>query len=164
MLEINSGLILWTILTFVIVLVILRSAAWKPLLAALGAREESIRASLREAADARGEAAKLLEENRRQLARAEEQSQRIIREGRDMGERLKAELLEKANATSLHMIEQAKEEIRREKDAALVQLRNEAGELVIAAAGKILDANLDTPKQRQLADAAIREIAGASGR
>jgi len=164
MLEINSGLMLWTILTFVIVLVILRSAAWKPLLAALGAREESIRASLREAADARGEAAKLLEENRRQLARAEEQSQRIIREGRDMGERLKAELLEKANATSLHMIEQAKEEIRREKDAALVQLRSEAGELVIAAAGKILDANLDTPKQRQLADAAIREIAGASGR
>jgi F-type H+-transporting ATPase subunit b len=164
MLEINSGLILWTILTFVIVLVILRSAAWKPLLAALAAREESIRASLREAADARGEAAKLLEENRRQLAQAEVQSQRIIREGRDMGERLKAELLEKANATSLHMIEQAKEEIRREKDAALIQLRDEAGALVIAAAGKILDANLDTPKQRQLADAAIREIAGASGR
>jgi F-type H+-transporting ATPase subunit b len=164
MLEINSGLILWTILTFVIVLVILKSAAWKPLLAALAAREESIRASLREAADARGEAAKLLEENRRQLAQAEVQSQRIIREGRDMGERLKAELLEKANATSLHMIEQAKEEIRREKDAALIQLRAEAGELVIAAAGKILDANLDTPKQRQLADAAIREIAGASGR
>ena len=164
MLEINSGLILWTILTFVIVLVILKSAAWKPLLAALAAREESIRASLREAADARGEAAKLLEENRRQLAQAEVQSQRIIREGRDMGERLKAELLEKANATSLHMIEQAKEEIRREKDAALIQLRAEAGELVSAAAGKILDANLDTPKQRQLADAAIREIAGASGR
>ncbi len=164
MLEINSGLILWTILTFVIVLVILKSAAWKPLLAALAAREESIRASLREAADARGEAAKLLEENRRQLAMAEEQSQRIIREGRDMGERLKVELLERANATSRHMIEQAKEEIRREKDAALVQLRSEAGELVIAAAGKILDANLDTPKQRQLADAAIREIAGASGR
>jgi len=164
MLEINSGLILWTILTFVIVLVILKSAAWKPLLAALAAREESIRASLREAADARAEAAKLLEENRRQLAQAEVQSQRIIREGRDMGERLKAELLEKANATSLHMIEQAKEEIRREKDAALIQLRAEAGELVIAAAGKILDANLDTPKQRQLADAAIREIAGASGR
>jgi F-type H+-transporting ATPase subunit b len=78
-----------------------------------------------------------------------------------MGERLKAELLEKANATSLRMIEQAKEEIRREKDAALLQLRSEAGDLVIAAAGKLLDANLDTPKQRQLADAAIKEIAGA---
>jgi F-type H+-transporting ATPase subunit b len=164
MLEINSGLILWTILTFVIVLIILRTAAWKPLLGALASREESIRASLREAEEARGQAARLLEENRRQLEQAEGQSQRIIREGRDLGERLKAELLEKANATSLRMIEQAKEEIRREKDAALIQIRAEAGGLVIAAAGKILDANLDTPKQRELADAAIREIAGAPGR
>lgn len=164
MLEINSGLILWTILTFIIVLLILRKAAWKPLLGALSAREESIRASLRDAENARGEAARLLEENRRQLAQAEEQSRRIIREGRDLGERLKAELLEKANATTRGMIEQAKEEIHREKDAALIQLRSEATDLVIAAAGKILDANLDTPKQRQLADAAIREIAGASGR
>jgi F-type H+-transporting ATPase subunit b len=164
MLEINSGLILWTILTFVIVLVILRSAAWKQLLAALAAREESIRTSLREAADARAEAARLLEENKRQLAQAEEESRRVIREGRDMGERLKSELLEKANATSQRMIEQAKEEIQREKDAALVKLRAETGELVIAAAGRVLDANLDTPKQRQLADAAIREIAEASRR
>jgi F0F1-type ATP synthase membrane subunit b/b' len=61
------------------------------------------------------------------------------------------------------MIEQAKEEIRREKDAALTQLRSEATDLVIAAAGKILDANLDTTKQRQLADAAIRDIAGVAG-
>ena len=164
MLEINSGLILWTILTFIIVLVILRKAAWKPLLGALAAREESIRASLREAADARAQAARLLEENKRQLAQAEEQSRRIIMEGRDMGDRLKGEILEKANATTRVMIEQAKEEIRREKDAALTQLRSEATDLVIAAAGKILDANLDTPKQRQLADAAIREIAGTTGR
>ena len=164
MLEINSGLILWTILTFVIVLLILRKAAWKPLLGALAAREESIRASLREAADARAQAVRLLEENKRQLAQAEEQSRRIIMEGRDMGDRLKGEILEKANATTRVMIEQAKEEIRREKDAALTQLRSEATDLVIAAAGKILDANLDTPKQRQLADAAIREIAGTTGR
>lgn len=164
MLEINSGLILWTILTFVIVLIILRKAAWKPLLGALTAREESIRASLREAEDARAQAARLLEENKHQLAQAEEQSRRIIMEGRDMGERLKGEILEKANASTRVMIEQAREEIRREKDAALTQLRSEATDLVIAAAGKILDANLDTPKQRQLADAAIREIAGATGR
>ena len=164
MLEINSGLILWTILTFVIVLIILRKAAWKPLLGALTAREESIRASLREAEDARAQAARLLEENKSQLARAEEQSRRIIMEGRDMGERLKAEILDKANATTRSMIAQATEEIRREKDAALIQLRSEATDLVIAAAGKILDANLDTPKQRQLADAAIRDIAGATGR
>jgi serine phosphatase RsbU (regulator of sigma subunit) len=52
----------------------------------------------------------------------------------------------------------AQEEIRREKESALVQLRAEVGDLALRAAGKILDANLDTPKQRQLADAAIKEI------
>ena len=158
MLDVNPGLILWTILTFAIVLAVLRAVAWKPLLAALNAREESIRRALREADDARTQATVLLEENRRLLAGAEEKSQQIMSEGRAMGERLKAELLEKGNAASRHMIDQAKEEIRREKEAALVQLRTEVGDLAIAAAGKILDANLDTPKQRELAEAAIRDI------
>src|SRR5512140_2174248 len=144
MLDINPGLILWTIVTFILVVLILRAAAWKPLLGALTAREESIRSSLQHAEQAHQEAQRLLEENRRQLAAAEEQSQRIIREGRTLGERLKAEIMEKANASSRHMIDQAKEEIEREKDAALVQLRGEVADLAIIAAGKILDAHLDT--------------------
>ncbi len=158
MLDINPGLIIWTIITFIIVLLILRAAAWKPLLAALTAREEQIRSSLQHAEQAQQQAQRLLEENRQQLAAAEEQSQRIIREGRNLGERLKAEIMEKANASSRHMIEQAKEEIKREKEAALVQLRGEVADLAITAAGKILDANLDTAKQRQLVDAAIKDL------
>jgi F-type H+-transporting ATPase subunit b len=158
MLDINPGLIIWTIITFIIVVLILRAAAWKPLLAALTAREEQIRSSLQHAEQAHQEAARLLEENRRQLAAAEEQSQRIIREGRTLGERLKAEIMEKANTSSRHMVDQAKEEIKREKEAALVQLRGEVADLAITAAGKILDANLDTAKQRQLVDAAIKDL------
>src|SRR5512140_307541 len=144
MLDINPGLILWTIITFVVVVLILRAVAWKPLLGALTAREEQIRSSLQHAEQAHQEAQRLLEENRKQLAAAEEQSQRIIREGRTLGERLKAEIMEKANASSRHMIDQAKEEIKREKEAALVQLRGEVADLAITAAGKILDAHLDT--------------------
>lgn len=161
MLEINPGLILWTILTFVIVVVILRAAAWKPLLAALNAREESIRTALRQADEARAQAQALLEENQKQRAQAEEQAQRLIKEGRDMGERVKSEIVDKANASSRHMIEQAKEEISREKEAAIVQLREEVTDLVIVATGKLLDANLDDARQRSLADAAIRDIAKA---
>ena len=158
MLDINPGLILWTIITFILVLAILRKAAWKPLLGALAAREEKIRVSLKQAEEAQQQAQRLLDENKRQMAHAEEQSQKIIKDGRDMGERLKAELLEKANASSRQMIDQAKEEIRREKEAALVQLRGEVTDLVIMAAGKIIDANLDTPKQRQLVDSIIKDI------
>ncbi len=158
MLDMNPGLILWTIITFVLLLVILRMVAWKPLLGALTAREEGIRTALQDAEQAHQEARRLLEENRRQLAQAEEQSQRIIREGREMGERLKAEMLEKATASSRQMIDQARDEIRREKDAALGQLRAEVADLAVAAAGKLLDANLDSAASRRLVEAAIREL------
>ncbi len=158
MLDINPGLILWTILTFVIVLVILRRTAWKPLLTALKEREDAIRSSLHDAEEARTQAQKLLDENKKLMASAEEQSQRIIKEGRDMAERLKAEILEKANTTSQQMVVQAREEIQREKESALTQLRSEVADLAITAAGKILDANLDPAKQRAIVDAAIRDI------
>jgi F-type H+-transporting ATPase subunit b len=158
MLDMNPGLIIWTIITFILLLVILRAVAWKPLLGALTAREETIRKSLQEAEDAQQEGRRLLEENRRQLALAEEQSQRIIKEGRELGDRLKSEILDKANASSRQMIDQARDEIRREKDAALGQLRAEVSDLAVAAAGKLLDANLDTAASRKLVDTAIREL------
>jgi F-type H+-transporting ATPase subunit b len=158
MLQINPGLILWTIITFLLLLFILKRIAWKPLLGALTAREERIRASLDQAEQARRKAEQLLEENRKQLAQAEEQSQRILKEGRAMGEKLKTEIIERANVSARGMVEQAKDEIQRAKDAALQQLRTEVADLTIAATGKLLDANLDTAKQRQLVDAAIKEI------
>ena len=162
MLEINPGLIIWTIITFLIVLAILRGTAWKPLMQVLKDREEKIESSLEEAEKARLEAIRLLEENKRVLMAAETQSARIMREGRVMGEKLKAEILEKAQASSRQMVEQAKDEIRREKDAALVQLRSEVSDLAIAAAGKLLDANLDTAQQRRLVDQAIKELSRKS--
>jgi len=158
MLQINPGLILWTIITFLIVLMILRWTAWKPLLGALTAREEKIRASIEQAEQARQQAQALLEEHRRQMAAAEDQVQRILSEGRALADRHRAEIAEKAENSARRMIAQAKEEIQREKDAALIQLRAEVADLAIGAAGKILDKNLDTPAQRSLADAAIREI------
>jgi len=158
MLEINPGLFIWTIITFIVVLVILRVFAWKPLLGALAAREEQIRASLQHADDAQRKSEELLEQNRRQLAQAEEQAQRMMKEGREMTEKLKAEILEKANATSRYMVEQAKDEIAREKEAAVKELRAEVGDLAIRVAEKVLDANLDTAKQRELVGTVIRQL------
>lgn len=158
MLDLNPGLIIWTIITFLVAMLILRRYAWKPLLGALAAREEKIRSQLEQAERAQTEAQRLLEEHRRELAAAEEQSQRIIREGRSLADQLKADILEKADASARTMIDQAKGEIQREKDSALEHLRAEVADLAIMAAGKILDANLDTPKQRKLVDAVIRDI------
>lgn len=158
MLELNPGLIFWTIITFIAVLVILKRAAWKPLVQALVSREEKIRTALDDAERAQQEAQRLLEEHKRQIARAEVESQRIIKEGREMGEKVKAEIVEKANASARNLIDQAKDEIRREKESALTQLRTEVADLAIGVAAKLIDQNLDTAKQRQLADAAIKEL------
>ncbi len=158
MLDLNPGLIVWTIITFVAVLAILSKTAWKPLVGALTKREEEIRTSIEHAENANAEAKRLLEENKRQLAMADAQSQAAVREGREMGERLKAEIIEKANASSRQVIEQAKEEIRREKDAALIALRSEVADLAVSAAGKIIDANLDVNKHRSLVDNVIKDI------
>lgn len=158
MLEINPGLIFWTIVTFIGVLVVLSKVAWKPLVHALTSREEQIRSALQQAEEAQAEAKKLLEENKRQLAQAEAHAQQAMREGREMGEKLKAEIVEKANASARSMVEQAKEEIRREKDSALMQLRGEVADLAVTAAGKIIDANLDVNKHRQLVDTVIKDI------
>ncbi len=158
MLELNPGLIIWTAITFGVLLVVLRVIAWKPLLAALEQREKTIRSSLERAEKAKQEAELLLEENRKNLAHAEKESQRIIREGRGLGEKLKAEILEKANTSGRRMIEQAKDEIQREKEAALQQLRGEVADLAIQAASKILDETLDEARHRKLVDDFIRNL------
>ena len=158
MLDINPGLIVWTWITFLVLLVVLRLLAWKPLLGALSSREEKIRGALEDAQSAQQDARRLLEEHKLQIAKAEEESQRIVREGREMGERLKSEIVDRANTSARAMIDQAKDEIRREKEAALIQLRTEVADLAIGVAGKLIDQNLDTPKQRQLVDSAIKEL------
>ncbi len=158
MLDVNPGLIFWTIVTFLAVLAVLARVAWRPLLHALTAREEQIRTALQQAEEAQAEAMKLLEENRRQLAQAEALAQQAVREGREMGERVKAEIIERANAFARTLVEQAKEEIRREREAALNELRGEVADLAVAAAGKIIDATLDVNKHRALVDSAISQI------
>lgn len=158
MLEVHGGLIIWTIITFIAVLAILSKVAWKPLVGALTKREEDIRTAIHQAEHAQAEAMKLLEENKRQLAQAEAHAQQVMKEGREMGEKLKAEIVEKAHSSANQMLEQAKEEIRREKDAALTQLRGEVADLAVTAAGKIIDATLDVNKHRSLVDTVIKEI------
>src|ERR1700690_1922265 len=119
MLEVNTGLIVWTIFTFVLLLIVLRKFAWKPLLDGLERRESGVRASIERAAEAQREAERLLEENRQRLAQVEQESRRMLSESRALAEKLKAEIVEQANRQSRKLIDQAQQEIEREKDAAL---------------------------------------------
>lgn len=158
MLSINPGLIVWTIITFVTLLLVLRKFAWKPLLEALQKREEHVRDSLARAEQAKQEAERLIEENRKQLARAEEESRRILNEGRTLAEKLKGEIVDKANQQARKMVDDAKAEIERDKELALSQLRAEVANLAILAAERILGETLDANKQRKVVDDMMKEL------
>ena len=158
MLEPNPGLMLWTIATFILLVILLRKLAWKPLLEALHNREEHVRNSIERAEQAKIEAERLLEENRAQLAKAEAEASRILGEGRALGDKLKNEMIEQANRQSRRMIDQAKAEIERDKDAALSQLKNEVANLAIMAAEKILDETLDENRYRKIIDASLKDL------
>jgi len=77
MLNVHSGLIIWTIITFVLLVLVLSKVAWKPLLQALHNRENGIREALREADEARKEAEKVLAENRQAITKANEETARF---------------------------------------------------------------------------------------
>jgi F-type H+-transporting ATPase subunit b len=158
MLEINPGLMIWTIITFLILLILLRKLAWKPLVAALQKREDHIKLSIDQAESKLEEAKQISDENRRQLAQAEEHSQNVIKEGRELAEKIKSEIVDKAHQQSRQLVEQAKLEIEREKEAALLRLRGEVANLAIDAASKILGETLDSDKHRKVIDSFLNEM------
>jgi len=158
MLNVDPGLIIWTIITFLILLFLLRVTAWKPILRALDQREENIRSSLEEAEKAREEANRVLQENKKNLEQAEEQVQKILKDGRALAEKMRQDTINKANEESRRMIDHAKQQIEREKQEALKELRAEVASLAVQAASKILEEKLDEKKHKQIIDKFIDDL------
>ena len=156
--SLNVGLSLWTIVVFGVVLFILSRYAWAPILAAVDARERNIQSSVEEAKRLRAEAQSLLEEHQRQLADSRRQSQQIVAEAREAGEQVRREIEEKARVEGDAMLERARRDIQREKQAALDELRRESVELALAAASRLVQARLDPEEDRQLIETFLTEV------
>jgi F-type H+-transporting ATPase subunit b len=158
MLDINPGLIIWTIITFVLLVVVLGKFAWKPLLQALQSREQEIADSLKKAEEAKKDAERMMQENKLALEKASIETARLIAEGRAMAEQLKSDIVAKANESAKKLIDQAKDEISREKESAMSQLRAEVADLSISVAEKILDESLDSAKQKKMVDKVLQQL------
>lgn len=150
LLTLEPGLIIWTILTFTILLFILKKLAWKPMLTMLGNREEAIRSDMRRAEDARAEAEHLLAEHRALQERSEIDARRIIEDARQAGDKLRQGIVDQAHEQARQMTAQAKDEIRREKDTALTQLRDEVADLALMAASRLLGEDMNDERHRAL--------------
>lgn len=155
---VNLGTTVWTTIVFLALLGILWKFAWGPILSAADEREKGIQNALDEAAQRNREAAELLEEHRQQLADARRQANEIVAEGKAAGERVRKDIEEKARAEAQAIVERARGEIERERDAALDMLRRESVELALAAASRLLHENLDQPKDRQLVERFLDDV------
>jgi len=158
MLNVDPGLIIWTIITFFILLLLLRLTAWKPIMKALAAREENIRTSLAKAEKARDDAERILLENKKNLEQAEEQVQKTLKDGRALAEKMRQEVTNKANDEARRMIAQAKDQIEREKQEALKELRAEVAHLAVSAASRIIEEQLDEKKHKKIVDKFIDDL------
>jgi F-type H+-transporting ATPase subunit b len=158
LLSVEPGLMIWTVLIFIILVVLLKKYAWGPLIKSLHDREQGIKDSVDKAEYLKQEAEKILEENKLLLAKADEESRKILNESRQLADKIRSDLMSKANEDAQGVIQRAKAEIEREKVAALNELKDEIASLAVQAAGKIIDENLDANKQKKIIDDFINQI------
>jgi len=156
-LDIQTGPILWTIFNFIVLLLLLRAVAWKPITKALEMRETSINDAINRAEVARSEAERILAENQKALQRAEEESQKVLRESREFAERMQSEASQRAQQESRRLLEQAQQEIERNKQQALNELRGEVANLAVSGAEKILKESLDADRQKRVVDEYLKQ-------
>lgn len=157
-LEVNPGLMFWTIVTFVALFLILKKFAWGPILEALEKREKTIKDSLDRAARARDEAQKILDEYNRRLEKAGAEAQRILDEGRSMGEEMKRDIVAKARTEAEEIVARGKNEIHLERDKAISEIRKHAVDLSLLAASRVVKKTLTEEDHRRIVLEAIDEI------
>jgi len=156
--QVDPGLYIWTIVTFLVLLTLLAKFAWRPLLQSLDARQETIRKSLADAEKARHELERLNQESEAIIRQARVEAESIIGATRADAERLRAELREKARSEADGILKNAERQIQLETARAMEQIRQEAGDLSVAIASKIIQRNLTKADNERLIDEALRQL------
>jgi len=143
------GLILWTLLAFIIVFVILKKYAWRPILESMSKREQGIADSLATAEKVRGEMALLKSENEALLVKAREERTLMLREAKETKEKIINDAKEQAKIETDKIIADAQSAINQQKMAAIVDLKNQVGNLVIEVSEKILRRELSSKQEQE---------------
>lgn len=155
----SVGLIFWTAVVFIILLVLLRSLAWKPILSAVKEREQSIQDALNAAKKAKEEMALLNAQNEKILKEARAERDGILKEAREMKENIINEAKNAATVEANKLIENAKAAIQNEKVSAMADIKNQVGQLSIEIAEKILTKELaDKSAQEALVNDVIDQV------
>ncbi|MCX6310096.1 MAG: F0F1 ATP synthase subunit B [Bacteroidetes bacterium] len=147
----DTGLLIWMMITFLIVLILLKKFAWKPILTMIKEREDSIDSALKSAERAKEEMRSLQSDNEKILAQARHERDQMMKEARDMKDNIVGEAKGKAKEEADKILASAREAIQNEKMAAITELKNQVALLSVDIAEKILKRELsDENKQKDL--------------
>lgn len=155
--QVDPGLMIWTVVTFVVLLVVLRFTAWKPLQASLEARERRIRDAVEGAERARAESEQLLQRHHQMLDAAKDEARHIIEEGKADGLKLKHEITAQARAEAEEFKLRAKREIELAAEQAKHDLWAHATQLSTDLAARILSRSLTEADHRHLVEQVLEE-------
>ena len=154
----DTALFLWSVITFLIVLGILRWKAWGPLMNALDARASQIEESLSKAEKVTAEAEQQAEKNEEILNTARKEAQDIVAQARDAGEKLKHKLESDGKEQYNTMLDKAKVQIDSEKQKALNEIKNTVVDVAIKASEKVIKRNLNNEDNIKIIEQTIDEF------
>jgi F-type H+-transporting ATPase subunit b len=154
----DPGLYIWTIIVFLVLLALLAKFAWKPLLDALDSRQQSIRTALDDARKAKQELQGIHAESAKLLAQARTEAAEIVSRSRSDADRFREEMKEKARAEAAAFTRNAERSIELETTRALQQIRQEAVDLSVGIASKILQRNVSKEDNERLIEETFRQL------
>ncbi|EKU47163.1 F0F1 ATP synthase subunit B [Staphylococcus massiliensis] len=152
------GTALVTLITFIILLLLLKKYAWGPLKSVMDERERSINKDIDDAEQAKINAQKLEEENKETLKKTQDEVHRILEDAKQQARKQQEDIIHEANVRANGMIETAQSEINMQKERALSDINNQVSELSVLIASKVLHKEISEKDQKALVEKYIKEV------
>ncbi len=156
--KIIPGLMIWTIIFFVIVVFVLRKYAFGPIQNLIDERQKQIRSSIEEADKARDEARNLLEEHRQLIGQARSQAEEILGEARKTRESMEQRMREETEAERQRRLDETRREIESAVQRGLEEIRNEVADLTLEAVSRVVGRTLDAERDREIISEAVDSL------
>jgi len=158
LIQVNPGLMIWTVICFLIALYVLKRYAFAPIQKLIDERRERIRESLAEADNARAEARELLEEHRKLIAQAKGEAEEILAETRRVAEANQQRMRKETEVDRQRRIEETRRQVEAETRRALEQIRQEVADLSLIAAEKVTRQSFADEDHRRLIEEAVGDL------
>ncbi len=156
--QLDPGLFIWSITTFMVLFFVLAKFAWKPLLKMLQDREDMIRTSLDDAEKAKVELERLNEKSEAIMAKARSEAQTILADGKAAAEKVKEDTVAKAKEQANKIREDAEKQILVEKDKAIADIKQEVVNISLSVAEKLIHKNLSDADNKALIEESLKKV------